>query len=273
MRNLLKLFLGLFILWVLIYLLKGFLDADLLIRETDITEQSDKYRFYRKFSYTLILLVGLSIIYKVQKISFPLKPFLFKFFLITTLITFLTSTSFILLTYCISPTEGFFVINYNYDFTQFPLQLLAIFLGALVEEIIFRHFIITYLESVLNKKHLIIILVSSTLFAILHFSKGDITIISSIFIYGILYGLLFIRYRSIWIPFAVHFAHNLFVHILGGDIVNLTTNDNFIFGDFRLLFTLIEAIIIYRLIIKLCPTPYKINCWLLAYIRKSKRTF
>lgn len=253
MRNLLKLFLGLFILWILIFLLGGFLDAYLLILETDITEQSDNYRFFRKHSYSLLLFIGVFVIYKIQKLSSPLKPLLFKFFLISTLIAFLLKTFIVLLTYFISPTEGFFVINYNYEFSLLPLYLIAIFVGALVEELIFRHFVITHLESVLNKKHTLIIFISAGFFSILHFSYGDIYIIFSIFIFGILYGALFIQYKSIWIPLGVHLAHNLFYHILGGDIVNLTTSDNFIYGEFRPLYSLIEAVIIYWLIIKLCP--------------------
>ena len=260
MKNLLKLLLGLFILWVLIFLLRGFLDADLLIRETNITEQSDNYRFFRKYSYSLLLFIGLIIIYRIQKLSFPLKPILFKFFLISTLVTFLIQAFIILLSYLIVPTEGFFVINHSYDFSLLPLFLIAIFFEALVEEIIFRHFIITHLVNVLNKKHLLIIFISAFFFSILHFTHGDIYIISSIFIYGILYSLLFIQYNSIWIPLGVHLANNLFDHILGGAIVNLTTNDNFIYGEFRPVITIIEVLIIYWVIKKLCPTKCKIHC-------------
>ncbi len=76
------------------------------------------------------------------------------------------------------------------------------------EEVIFRSYLIPTIEHRLGTWSALII--SSILFALLHVGNAGISWIgaANLIFGGVLMGLLFIRYRTIWAPTGMHFAWN-----------------------------------------------------------------
>ena len=116
------------------------------------------------------------------------------------------------------------------DMGVFPASYRALkylILSPVVEEVFFRGFLLTFLlkKGSFTKS----LLLSSFIFALYHFTLGDffagsflwksgrvLSDFPPIFLSGIIYGLLYKKYRSIWIPFAAHLTYNLFatnIHI------------------------------------------------------------
>lgn len=256
MKHIKQIFFGLLFLFLLLFSFRFLLLTVLKPLFLDVNSGiiTETYRIFTRYYYALIALVGLYFIYRFQRISSPLKPFLVRFLIVSVLLTFLTETAIELISYLISPTYSFFELSPNADFyLVFPL-IGKLFVFALIEELVFRHFLITHLQGVFKKRRILIILISAFLFSLAHIVYQDVSIILSIFIFGFLYSSLFLKYKSIWVPVGVHIGHNLFSYLLGGDIIELTSADNFIYGVWwRPLITLFEASIIYYGLTKLCP--------------------
>lgn len=91
--------------------------------------------------------------------------------------------------------------------TEAPLKPLIYLdialLGPIVEEIVFRGFILAGFIATLGSMRGV--LISSALFAALHF---DLDIMPIVFISGILFAWLYLRTGSIWPPIAAHTLQN-----------------------------------------------------------------
>lgn len=219
----------------------------------EFKESDFQYGFLKLTEYVepLILLVGTALIYKYQKIKNPLKPIYLKVFLIGALLTFLTEFAIEFAASFFEKDTQAFNFNSQYNFTLIPYFLIGIFIAALLEELIFRHYFFVTIGRALKGNKISFILLSSFIFTLLHFQfYDDYYILISTFLFGTLYAYLFIEYRSVWVPIGVHFGHNLFDYLLGNDIVNLISNNNILYGNFRPLFTAIEILVIIFLIKK-----------------------
>jgi membrane protease YdiL (CAAX protease family) len=202
----------------------------------------------------LILLGGVAIIYRFQRIKNPLRPLHLHIFLIGAFLTFSVEVLIELTTYQFEITTEFFTLNRSYNFTLIPLSFIGIFIAALLEELLFRHYFFVTIGKAIKSSKILFIILSSITFTLMHFQYyDDFAVLISTFLFGILYAYLFIKYKTIWMPLGVHFGHNLFDYLLGNDIVNLTTNNSILYGNFRPLFTTIEVLIIIFLIKKLRP--------------------
>ena len=136
-----------------------------------------------------------------------------------------------------------------------PLYIFGIFIAVLLEEWIFRDYIVINLGKILNENKILLIFISSIFFAFFHFQYyNDYFTLISIFLFGVLYVILYLEYNTIWVPLGIHFGHNLFEYLLGSDIVNLTSNNSILYGNFRPIFTIIEIVLILYFTKKLCPT-------------------
>lgn len=156
--------------------------------------------------------------------------------------------------YQFETTTKFFTLNRNYDLTMIPLYLIGIFIAALLEELVFRHYFFVTIGKALKNNVILFIILSSIAFTLMHFQYYDqYAILISTFLFGILYSYLFVKYKTVWMPLGVHFGHNLFDYLLGNEIINLTTNNSILYGNFRPIFTIIEILLIMFLIKKLCP--------------------
>ena len=83
------------------------------------------------------------------------------------------------------------------------LVLLAVFLGPLSEEFVFRVCLLEALSHKLGK--LGALLVTSSLFSIAH---GELAAIPGLFVLGILFGSVYLKTRSLWHCVALHSAWN-----------------------------------------------------------------
>ncbi|MFL9843449.1 CPBP family intramembrane glutamic endopeptidase [Flavobacterium rhizosphaerae] len=75
--------------------------------------------------------------------------------------------------------------------------------AAIGEEVLYRGFIFAQLEKLIGNKKFVIILISAILFAIPHLYLGIAGVVST-FVFGLAFGLLYARYKNIWINIIVH---------------------------------------------------------------------
>jgi membrane protease YdiL (CAAX protease family) len=107
-------------------------------------------------------------------------------------------------------------------------MLLFTFVGlaaaALNEEIVFRGYVQRNLEEGLGAVHSIA--VASILFALVHALNPNVTLAAmvNLFLAGVLLGLVYLRFRSIWAVWAMHFAWNFTMGpVLGVPVSGLRT--------------------------------------------------
>lgn len=156
---------------------------------------------------------------------------------------------------------------------------IIIFNNVGVEELLFRGFIFQSLIAVFNKNY--IVSISALLFALSHlFFVNNIDIIwfINIFIAGILFCRMYMKTKSLWLPFSFHFVWNMSIFLffeVSADILkyndsifnivltNKTLLHNLLFGscyniESGLLCSLILLLLIYITETKIKPS-YKIN--------------
>lgn len=92
----------------------------------------------------------------------------------------------------------------------FLLQIFAVFISALQEEILFRGWLQKNLSLKFNP--VISILLTSLIFSFLHSLNPGYTILAGVntLLAGILFGFMFERTKSLWLPVSFHFFWNLF---------------------------------------------------------------
>ena len=87
--------------------------------------------------------------------------------------------------------------------------ILGLVLVALSEELAFRKYLFGFLEQ-LEAGPLGVVLLSSTLFALLHFTSGSPTAISA-FIYGCILGILFLLTRRLSLCVIAHYLIDFYI--------------------------------------------------------------
>lgn len=108
-------------------------------------------------------------------------------------------------------TLGFMRIDgINFKASLFFGFLLLFIVQSSFEEIVSRSFMIPTITAYSNVW--VALFISSSIFAILHLFNANITILSTlnIFLAGLLLGLLYLRYESIWPAISFHVAWNFF---------------------------------------------------------------
>jgi len=87
--------------------------------------------------------------------------------------------------------------------------LLGLFLVALSEELVFRRFLFAIIER-WSQKGLVVILISSTIFALVHFTSGVADTLNA-FVHGVLLGSAFWKARRISVCIAAHYLIDLWI--------------------------------------------------------------
>ncbi len=88
--------------------------------------------------------------------------------------------------------------------------ILMFLVGAFLEEIVFRGYI---LDNLLEDLHPILaVLLSSVLFMLLHISNPNLEAIAlvNLFLAGVMMSIPFVFTRNLWFPFGLHWAWNFF---------------------------------------------------------------
>ncbi|MEM6319530.1 MAG: type II CAAX endopeptidase family protein [Bacteroidota bacterium] len=145
--------------------------------------------------------------------------------------------------------------------------LLLFFLAALVEELLFRGYMIPLIAWEFH--FLVALIVSSLAFAALHIGNAHFTWISfaNIFLGGYLMGLLFFKNQEIYTPFGLHWIWNYFQgNVLGFGVcgyqvasilrIEQTGSDWLTGGDFGLEGSMITVILLLGLSIYLTQLWY-----------------
>ncbi len=126
------------------------------------------------------------------------------------------------------------LLNYNF--------IIYIAIMAIIEELLFRAFILQILEENLGK--IWAILITSFLFSLVHFTNPNITFFAhiNIFLAGILFAVIYIKSRSLYPSIMFHFLWNISLVMIfnspisGMDykvgIININYNNEFYFYNY-----------------------------------------
>jgi len=109
-------------------------------------------------------------------------------------------------------------IKVGLNFADLTLIIILFAIVALVEEVLFRGYVLRNLLISFNKY--IALIISSGLFALMHSFNPNISQFSLIglFLAGALLGATYIFTKNLWFPIALHFSWNLFQSLLGFNV-------------------------------------------------------
>ncbi|HDZ04000.1 hypothetical protein LCGC14_0132640 [marine sediment metagenome] len=105
-----------------------------------------------------------------------------------------------------------------FNFSELVYTTLLFILVAVLEEVLFRGYILKNLMLSFNKY--IALIVSSALFALMHGANPNISSFSllGLFLAGMALGVSYIYTKNLWYPIAFHFSWNLFQSLLGFNV-------------------------------------------------------
>ena len=101
------------------------------------------------------------------------------------------------------------IIGCSFNVAFIYRYLMAYFVVAVGEEIVFRGIMFRLLDSQFNVW--VALLISAVVFGIAHIINPNATVVSTIGISlasGVLFGLLFKYYRTLWVPIGIHWSWN-----------------------------------------------------------------
>jgi membrane protease YdiL (CAAX protease family) len=106
-------------------------------------------------------------------------------------------------------------IKVNFDFKELLISIAIFSIVAIVEETLFRGYILKNLMSSFNKY--VALFITSILFSLAHGFNPNIDVFSlfNLFIAGMLLGLSYIYTKNLWFAIAMHFSWNLFQTLFG----------------------------------------------------------
>ena len=127
--------------------------------------------------------------------------------------------------------EEIFFINVKFNFLELIISILFFTIVAIVEETLFRGYILKNLMSSFNKY--VALIVSSMLFSLMHGLNPNVTLFSlfDLFLAGILLGLSYIYTKNLWFPISMHLSWNLFQTLLG---FNVSGQDTYSIIEFKI---------------------------------------
>lgn len=106
------------------------------------------------------------------------------------------------------------IFNEHADYTSFKIiegntfqylkWLLNMWIStAIGEELFFRSFAFLQLQRIFNNNNILVVISSSILFCIPHLYQGNVGLVMT-FIFGLAFGLIYLKYKNIWINIIVH---------------------------------------------------------------------
>ncbi|MDT0645440.1 type II CAAX endopeptidase family protein [Zunongwangia sp. F260] len=122
-------------------------------------------------------------------------------------------------------------LRINLDLTELIISIILFTIVAVVEETLFRGYILRNLMSSFNKYFALII--SSILFSAMHSFNSNVDLFSllNLFLAGILLGLSYLYTKNLWFPIALHLSWNLFQTLLG---FNVSGRDTYSIIEFKI---------------------------------------
>ena len=125
------------------------------------------------------------------------------------------------------------IVGGNFNIASIYRFLMAYFVVAVGEEIVFRGIIFRLLDSQFNLW--VALILSAFLFGAAHIINPNATVISTIGISlssGVLFGLLFKYYRTLWVPIGIHWSWNFVQGTVSGCPVSGGASDYSILESF-----------------------------------------
>ena len=106
--------------------------------------------------------------------------------------------------------QSIYFIGFAFDISNLFISALLFIVVALIEEIIFRGYLLNNLMDSMNKW--LALAITSLVFALLHSTNPNINVLSviNIFIGGVLLGINYIHSKNLWFGIFLHFAWNFF---------------------------------------------------------------
>jgi len=119
----------------------------------------------------------------------------------------------------------------NYDVNEIILSIVLFTIVAIVEEVLFRGYILRNLMYSFNKYFALFL--SSVLFSLMHGANPNMDWFSflNLFLAGILLGVSYIYTKNLWFPIALHFSWNFFQTLFG---FNVSGQDFYSLIEFRI---------------------------------------
>ena len=116
-----------------------------------------------------------------------------------------------------------FFIRINFQFRELLVTIALYSIVAVVEETLFRGYILKNFMNSLNKY--IALIISSILFSLMHCINPSINFFSllDLFLAGIVLGLPYIYTKNLWFSIAMHLSWNLFQTLYGFNVSGLDT--------------------------------------------------
>ena len=187
----------LIILLPLMFIFSGFKNQDsLLFTLSQIMINGFAYLFLIKF-LKINTLSKYPVVFKISQIPFYVLLFVLFEILNDTMCEFLPLPSF---------TNNEFIKQV--DSRDISFLLTAVFIGPIIEEMIFRGLFVRYFLAKTSSNTAI--LYSSILFAIVHVSPDQVI---QTFLAGLLLGYLYVKTNSVVAPILVHIAHNALTYL------------------------------------------------------------
>lgn len=117
----------------------------------------------------------------------------------------------------VMPLLGAPAVNQSYQFLTGNEQLLPVATWAMLvagfsEETVFRGFLFERLTRVLGFttfRRVVVILISSALFGLLHFGNQGMPGVQQAIITGLVFGTIYVASRQIWLPIVAHATFNM----------------------------------------------------------------
>lgn len=110
------------------------------------------------------------------------------------------------------------IAEIGFEPTQFLYSILLFAMVALVEEALFRGYILKNFMLSFNKP--LALLLSAILFSLAHGANPNIDLFSlfELFLAGILLGVSYLYTKNLWFPIALHFSWNFFQSLFGFNV-------------------------------------------------------
>lgn len=116
-----------------------------------------------------------------------------------------------------------FFTKINFDLKELIISILLYGIVALVEEMLFRGYILKNLMISFNKY--VALIISSVLFSLMHSFNPNVTWFSlfDLFLAGLVLGLSYLYTKNLWFPISMHLSWNLFQALFGFNVSGLDT--------------------------------------------------
>ena len=107
-------------------------------------------------------------------------------------------------------TDNIFIKNFSFSRSDLFYDLLIFIFVSFSEELLVRGYILQNFKASMNEN--LALILSSAIFALLHFMNPNISLIGfiNLFLAGILLGLCYLLTKNLWLPLALHFSWNFF---------------------------------------------------------------